>query len=168
MSHLHIFLFVPFLGFATRQVLLGLVRRPAYLAGRLASSEQDGVISQYWPIFAGGSKEHEAFILFIYFILSVLWGFYFVVIFSSSLSNSVCNYSLKCCNNSPPRFFLSRSFTCFLYLYINIIFIFHHNYALHPCFMHLDSAKFAFVDLINSYVIMCATSCSWDDSHIIF
>ena len=162
---------MPFLGFATRQVLLGLVGRPAYLAGRLASSRQDGVISQCWPISGGGSKEHEVFILFyfilFYFILSVLWGFYFVVIFPSlSLIWFVIIYS-KRCNNSPPHFFLSHSFTCFPYLYINIIFIFHHIHALHPCFMHLDSAKFAFVDLINSYVIMCATSCSWDDSHVI-
>ena len=34
--------------------------------------------------------------------------------------------------------------------------------------MHRDSAKFASVDLINFYVIMWATSCSWNDSHVIY
>ena len=118
------------------KVLLGLVGRPTYLAGRLASSRQDGVISQCWLISADDSKEHKAFILFI-FILSVLRGFYFDVIFSSSLSNLVCNYSFKCCNNSPPLFFLSHSFTCFLYLWICIIFCL----SLYPYFASMFHAS---------------------------
>ena len=103
------------------------------------------------------------FILFYFFlILSVLWGFYFVVIFPSLSLIWFVIISL------PASFYPVLLLVFFLFVNMHHALSFYHIHALHPYFMHLDSAKFAFVDLINSYVIMCATSCSWDDSHIIF